>query len=361
MKKERVFLIILVILTFIVLAGLAELTLRLFSPMNPFHASLHMRPLYKMELSPELRGVSKKAVHSTNKWGMRGGTPPADWDRYETIIAVGGSTTQCYYLDDLKTWPCLMGENLKKLYPNVWAANGGLDGHSTKGHIIYMESVIKKVKPKMLVFLTGVNDLGYSLASRGIELNECEKPSINSRIFSSSRLLQVMYIWGKVIFDNAVIVKKMGHGNFIPEPMEKESFVPANLREALPSLPVYRKNLEFIISEGKKAGIKMLFVSQPSLFDDTPYWRKISGVMYWIKGGEVRYSAATTWRMLREFNAELKSVCNEQGVYYYDLASEIPHSEEYFYDPGHFTEKGAELVAAKVSGFIIKNRILDKR
>jgi hypothetical protein len=39
----------------------------------------------------------------------------------------------------------------------------------------------------------------------------------------------------------------------------------------------------------------------------------------------------------------------------YDLASAIPHSFEYFYDPYHFTDPGAERVAAEVAAYL-KNR-----
>lgn len=120
------------------LVGL-EVVLRIVSPPSPFSPLVALRPENRMELHVNLRGVSPVAFHSTNSWGMRGPEPPRDWDARHTIITVGGSTTQCFYLDDHKTWPCLLGEKLHDPYPDVWVGNGGLDGHTTRAHIIFMQ------------------------------------------------------------------------------------------------------------------------------------------------------------------------------------------------------------------------------
>ena len=49
--------------------------------------------------------------------------------------------------------------SLEKLaYELVWLNNAGLDGHSTFGHEILLRSHIIKLKPDMIIFLTGIND-----------------------------------------------------------------------------------------------------------------------------------------------------------------------------------------------------------
>lgn len=42
-------------------------------------------------------------VHSKNSLGFRGPEPPADFARWMIIVAIGGSTTECFYLGDGKT------------------------------------------------------------------------------------------------------------------------------------------------------------------------------------------------------------------------------------------------------------------
>lgn len=70
--------------------------------------------------------------------------------------------------------------------------------------------------------------------------------------------------------------------------------------------------------------------------------------MYWLKDQTIKISAATYWRMLNIYNQELLKICEERRVPCYDLASHVPHSDQYFYDAVHFNEAGAALVAREV-------------
>lgn len=45
-----------------------------------------------------LRGSDPVIVHHKNSLGFRGAEPPADFDDRLTVIAVGGSTTECFLL-----------------------------------------------------------------------------------------------------------------------------------------------------------------------------------------------------------------------------------------------------------------------
>src|SRR5689334_4470801 len=98
---------------------------RLLSPPPPFGPLFDLRPYKKLRLEPNLPGVRSPVVHSANKWGMRGEDPPKDWRRAFTVITVGGSTTQCFYLDDSRAWPHLLQEKLRSSCPSAWVGNAG--------------------------------------------------------------------------------------------------------------------------------------------------------------------------------------------------------------------------------------------
>lgn len=104
-------------------------------------------------------GTEQKVVHTKNSMGFRGEEIPVEFDKYLSIVTVGGSTTECFCLSDDKTWPYLLGEKLKKDYDCVWLNNAGLDGQSTFGHIRLLTDYIIKIKPKMIIFLVGLNDI----------------------------------------------------------------------------------------------------------------------------------------------------------------------------------------------------------
>jgi len=56
--------------------------------------------------------------------------------------------------------------------------------------------------------------------------------------------------------------------------------------------------------------------------------------------------------MLDIFNQTALEVCAERDVICYDLASNIAHSEENFYDFVHFTEMGSQRVGEHVARVI---------
>jgi len=94
----------------------SEFILRIISPPSPFSPLVPLRPHHKMELHVNLKGISPVVSNSTNKWGLRGEEPPSEWEKYYTIVTIGGSTTQCFYLDNYKTWPYLLQEKLTNFH-----------------------------------------------------------------------------------------------------------------------------------------------------------------------------------------------------------------------------------------------------
>ena len=90
-----------------------------------------------------------------------GSTQPKDWSEYLTIVTIGGSTTECFYLSDNKTWQYFLQQHLSRYYKKVWINNAGLDGQSTVGHIILLNDYVIKLKTKASLFLLGGNDAGH--------------------------------------------------------------------------------------------------------------------------------------------------------------------------------------------------------
>ena len=330
-----------------------ELALRLIAPGSVFTPSLELRPHLRLVIDVDLPGMSPRISHSTNRWGMRGEEPPEDWDDWFTIVTIGGSTTHCYYLDDSLTWPHLLQEHLRDSFPRTWVGNGGLSGHTTRGHIVFMREVIAEIKPDMVVLLIGTNDLAYSTRPNLVrEAIEAEKVALDHRIIASSRLLQVLYLWFRGNFGET----HMMHENppiYVPQPMElQEVERPDDLREMVPTLEEYAENIRTIIRLGREEGVQVVFMTQPSLWNDTPYWRGIRESHYWTETDSTRMSAATTWRLLEVLNHELISICRREDVPCLDLASLLPHSTRYFYDGMHYNEAGAARVARLLADFL---------
>jgi hypothetical protein len=64
------------------------------------------------------------------------------------------------------------------------------------------------------------------------------------------------------------------------------------------------------------------------------------------------YSVEVLAECMRLYNDKLVSTCRQFGVEYIDLAARVPQTAQVFYDDCHFTEHGAEIVAAAVADYL---------
>lgn len=342
--------------------ALAEVVVRKLSPMPVFGPVFDLRPYHKLMIPPGLKGVSAPAVHSANKWGMRGEDPPRDWADWETIVAIGGSTTQCFHLDDHKTWPFRLQEKLRAAHPRTWVGNAGLDGHTTRAHRLMMERVIGKIRPKTILVLAGLNDLWLSLEEERRAggspydngfVEKLNRGGARAFLLNHSRLCQVLYIWKRVLSGEVVTLEKAYHKNWYPTPLAApEDSVPPDA-ELLPSLPRFRDNLLAIDSMAREWGIRAVFLTQPILYGDGPEWRGLEARHLWIQKQKYRISAATERRLLDVFNGQLLSLCATRGLECVDLAARMPRDSAYYYDDCHFNDAGAERVADIVAAHFL--------
>jgi len=142
---------------------------------------------------PGSEKLDSEIVYSLNSLGLRGPEPPADLGSYTSIIAVGGSTTECRYLSDDKTWPERLARSLGKSSAKVWVNNAGLDGHSTFGHAILLQDYVLPLKPNLVLFLVGWNDVGLRAAREySLRQSQCASPAATtvSGILPASFLFQ---------------------------------------------------------------------------------------------------------------------------------------------------------------------------
>ena len=337
-----------------------ELVCRIVAPASPFSPYLPLRPTQNMELHVDLPGCSPIAHFTTNRWGLRGDEPPEPFDEAFTIVTIGGSTTQCFYLDDAKTWPHLLQERLRTQRPDVWVGNGGLDGHTSRGHIVFMEEAISRIRPDMVIVLAGVNDLALSLVRESPHIGPArERTSLKEKLYGASRLAQILWSWKLILANQAVHVRRSTHHAWQDHPLEEdESWLPGDLRTLLPQLDEFRANVRRIIQLGREMNVEVVFLTQPLEFDDTPHYRSVQALMYWAMDTKHTISCATYWRMMEIYNQALQEVCQEEGARCFDLAGVMPHDPACFYDAFHYTEQGADFIASSLADFLIRENAL---
>lgn len=297
-------------------------------------------------------------IHTKNSLGFRGEPPPINFDDYLTIVAIGGSTTECYYLSDGKTWVDILGKELKSNFNNLWINNAGLDGHSTYGHIILLENYIVQLNPKIVVFLVGANDVGITRLRDKYDgkllrntIDHEKHPLLSSSMHLVESLANYSEAFALILnlyrYNQA---KKLGLVHFSKQVFNSPSYDEAVKQHIKPLheklihddtyLEAYEARLRELIAISKFSGILPVFITQPALFGG--YMQKDPKHAEICLEGEV---AELAWENLELYNNVIRRLGDEENVLVIDLARELPYHEQYFYDCIHFSNKGAKKVA----------------
>jgi len=331
--------------------GGAELVLRVRNPfgfrMRGNTLRLPANQVYDIRADQRSRSdqLDAHVIHTKNSLGFRGPEPPADFQSWLTLVAVGGSTTECFYLSDGRTWPERLAARLQPEFRKMWLDNAGLDGHSTFGHLLLTRQALVPLHPKVILYLAGLNDM-FTDAPR--ELDRVEQ-SPWAGIANHSELAATLlnfYRWNST--------RKIKDLGAMPKPLALRDRplhpAPPAVAERLgkeqdPRLAAFRDRLERLVALDREHGIEPVLITQPSLLggvdprtgiDTRPMevelWEKLDG--------------ALAWRLLERYNDVTRQVGRERGVLTVDLARSLPKDSTFFYDFFHMTNQGADRVGA---------------
>src|SRR5258708_9950816 len=251
---------------------LLEIGLRIY---NPFHLRLkgNRIVLPVNQKIPILNKINPKLdtviVNTRNNLGFRGPELPLDREHTLTIITIGGSTTECHFLNDGKTWPYLLGKRLLDSFPGCWLNNAGLDGHSTYGHTVMLNDHVKQLRPSVILFLTGINDVETSGPSFHDKLNTRGAfPDLKHYIFENSEVLNLLLNlvrgWRAQKFNNttnSLLSLDKSKNLVLPDSVMKE-----RLAKQKPYLQAYRSRLLQLADTCIAWHILPVFITQPNQF-----------------------------------------------------------------------------------------------
>lgn len=301
--------------------------------------------------TPRQPGLDPIIMHTTNRLGFRGPEPPHNLTDVLSIIAIGGSTTECLYITDEQTWPFLLGQRLAASFAPVWVTNAGLDGHSTVGHAVLLRQRVTPLRPKVLLFLVGANDaiLGHW------DLFEQSHPLLAACWASLNRFLGTAAPRSElatVLLNLSRLARaKLGGVGHLAMTISQTSTPTVLLEERLArhrraSLDPYEARLRRLVDLSRASGAWPVLMTQPALFgqghDDS------TGMdLSWLHIGDM--DGAANWSVLELYNDVTRRVGQDVGVPVIDLAKLLPKNSSYYYDQLHFNSAGCRRISELVA------------
>jgi lysophospholipase L1-like esterase len=335
---------------------LCEIVLRIYNPFTNFTKQGKLvLPANQQTVFENkwIKQLDEKIQYSRNALGFRGPMPPDSISKLNSIITIGGSTTECRFLNDSTTWPFLLGEELKDSIPDLWLNNAGIDGHSTFGHLLLMKEYIIKLKPKYVVLLTGVNDVETEKPESFDVANDNRLQYGSAKQFIKS-LLQKTEI-GSTFYQFYAIrmayKKGLIHKEVDLKQLKDTTYTPAYIQETISKqknyLGGYQSRLQEIVNLCKANNIKPILLTQPSLYGS--YVDSTTGIRMDLKFHESNAGKNNLLQeqVLEEYNYVVRSFSTQATVI--DLAKLMPKNTAYYYDFIHFNKQGATKVAEILS------------
>lgn len=336
-------------------------------------------PYWQRTMRPDpevVHGVHGPSRFTVNGLGMR--ATPFGPDPQYRLLAVGGSTTICTYLDDEEAWPRLVQERVNEALGagTLWVGNVGRPGHATSQHVLQVEKLLDQ-HPELhgVILLVGVNDLIVTL---NLRRNPIKLPGPGEALKQAFAFpgwdpespwyqrTGIGRLWRTRQWEAALPGRdrRIQDGSAFNVALWRSYRRHASVfLDALPDLTTalenYERNLRELVDIARAHGERILFLSQPTLWkpDLAPdlealLWMGGPGVGQ-MKDGAEYYSAGALAKGMRQYNETLLRVCRERGVECLDVAARLPKDGSIFWDDAHFTEEGSRRLAQLVADYLL--------
>ena len=372
-------------ITLLILVILAEVILWLFFPIgDPYRlwkegqvveskyieSQFQPNQQYLFYPEPELSGMGEMARFTTDNLGFRGDDIEQPKPDHEfRIFMVGGSTTECVYLDDTCSITAGLESYLKEqvpksVSPKVYGA--GKSGDRSYDHLAMIGQRIMHLQPDLIIVFCGLNDLTAAIYNADyLHLPQAGGAKISffnlvKFLLTEFQLPRRLYYAYKGIFKTPAgdnLLTSISFKSDYKNKVELRKSSPQTDQPPRIDLAPYRDNLISIFGLARAHNVKLVFMTQAMTWDSKVDPHATDWVWGTYKDG-LTYREDLMDEAVVSYNDAMREVGKETGVPVFDLALFMPKSLEYFYDDCHFNIKGARKAANLLGAFLIENGMI---
>ena len=282
------------------------------------------------------------------------------------IIFLGGSTTECYFVDESNRFPLLVDKKLDLLIgKNISVTNAAVSGNNSLHSTFTLLSKVLVLKPKIVFILHNINDLSIlnrtnnyweGPKSRSIILeNENHNQQIIEIVYLSFRYIKnklfknTYYLISDIFNKNSKFKEVMLNNdewegyrnNFYLNDIDDRKEIEDN----------FKKSLLTLIEISKTHKIVPVLMTQFNRIENNDEIYKETARSFNFNDKETD--------LYREeyikFNEIIKEIALNEKIDIIDLNYLVPKNEKYIYDAVHLNDKGSVLVSNIIVDFLAKN------
>jgi len=321
-------------------------------------------PLYRDVLAPDPDYLRKSDSLEAKKFVLRvdrqGFIMPSKVHDHPdlTIAFLGGSTTECTYVDEDNRFPYLAGRLIEpQTGLKVNSYNAGRSGANTLHCLNILMNKVVNLKPDLVVLMENINDLAILMYEKTYWNTNPSRSPIQERLPTfktvGQDLRQTFYLVRDLTIPNlSRELKKMSlfggkvKGDEFKDVRGQKITIDQDLLVREFSL-----NLQTFINLCRARSIIPVLMTQASRLTDHPD-PPIKKIMH-----QLEISQGITYAEFKaafdRLNQTIRDVGAKNQVLVIDLAREIPPVKENICDVAHFNDQGSRLVAARLAAGLI--------
>lgn len=353
----------------------AEIGLRLLHPLpDPFaylkvdpeslprYVPSAFRPGFELKLTtePGLPGMEpRQRTFSINNLGFRGDSlvrPKPDGEF--RVFMVGGSTTECVYLDDSEAVTRVLQTELQRRAPagiHVDVQGAGKSGDKSFDHLAMIAHRIVHLQPDAIVVFLGINDLEAAMGHRDYLMFPQTTNSGGD----------VHWTLGQLVRFTATEFQLPRLAYYALNPVDEEDISLTSSYAAMAErkreqpiaddpprtdLQPFAQNLRSIVGVARANHVPIVLMTQATTWNSDVDPRAAD--WHWLTGFESRHREDQLDSAMELYNDTTRAVAAEFGIPILDLARALPKSLDFFYDDVHFNVNGAATAAAALADVV---------
>ncbi|MEW6657565.1 MAG: SGNH/GDSL hydrolase family protein [Thermodesulfobacteriota bacterium] len=263
-----------------------------------------------------------------------------------SLVFLGGSTTECMYVDAENRFPYLVGAILEQeTGKKINSYNGAMAGTNSLNALDVLVNKVIPLQPRVVVFMENINDLS-TLLYEGTYWN---RNTSRSPIETLKKSKLVGKLLKEICIPNLNYAYRNLKSMFISAPGDEFAGVRGKKLQVDKDMLTreFAMNLQTVVDVCQIRGIVPVLMTQGNRITDHPDPVVAAYV------NRFRQDTGLSYRDFKEiydaFNETIRRVGRRNQVTVIDLAAAVPPDKNHFYDMVHFNDQGSRYAAGIIA------------